>query len=225
MSNAATHLGTCQVCGREQALPSGILSKHGYEVAGFGYFHGVCFGAGHLPLEQDRKIADNVAADLRRSAALDLQHVAWLRDKTENPTRANSGRRVLVRNRWEDERVAYAEAPAHEQDAERARLIVRHESEARSKFSYADRIEELADRVTHKVELRVRPAEAPRKVVKVGSVVIVWGSKRKVAAIEQRVVRGIGPSLNGHVVAHAVFEGGNFGYPVRLIKQASIVNE
>lgn len=49
----ATHKGQCQVCGKLQMLPDGKLSKHGYEVAGWGFFNGVCTGAAHLPFEQD----------------------------------------------------------------------------------------------------------------------------------------------------------------------------
>lgn len=47
----ATHSGTCQVCGRLQKLPGGVLAKHGYDVK-FGFFNGVCWGQGHKPFEQ-----------------------------------------------------------------------------------------------------------------------------------------------------------------------------
>lgn len=50
-TNKATHSGTCQVCGRLQKLPGGVLSKHGYEVARWGFFNGVCWGEGHVPFE------------------------------------------------------------------------------------------------------------------------------------------------------------------------------
>jgi hypothetical protein len=47
----STHQGTCQVCGRLQMLPNGVLSKHGYDVR-FGFFNGICWGTGHKPFEQ-----------------------------------------------------------------------------------------------------------------------------------------------------------------------------
>lgn len=47
----ATHSGTCQVCGRLQKLPEGVLAKHGYNLR-FGFFNGVCWGAGYRPFEQ-----------------------------------------------------------------------------------------------------------------------------------------------------------------------------
>lgn len=46
----ATHLGTCQACGRLQMLPSGLLAAHGYEIS-HGFQNGVCMGTGHLPYE------------------------------------------------------------------------------------------------------------------------------------------------------------------------------
>jgi hypothetical protein len=63
----ATHQGTCQCCGRLQKLPGGFLSKHGYTVD-WGYFNGVCGGAHHLPLEQDRTIVDAFVVRLREGA-------------------------------------------------------------------------------------------------------------------------------------------------------------
>lgn len=50
MAKPATHIGHCQLCGREQKLPGGRLSKHGYTVR-WSFFEGVCPGAEHLPYE------------------------------------------------------------------------------------------------------------------------------------------------------------------------------
>lgn len=47
----ATHIGECQCCCRRQMLPKGVLAKHGYQVAGYGFFNGVCWAAGQLPYE------------------------------------------------------------------------------------------------------------------------------------------------------------------------------
>jgi len=51
MKRQATHRGECQICGRAQMLPDGVLSKHGYTVD-WGFFNGVCPGAGHRPFEK-----------------------------------------------------------------------------------------------------------------------------------------------------------------------------
>lgn len=47
----ATHVGTCQACGNQQKLPSGVLSNHGYTKQ-WGFFNGTCSGAKRLPFEQ-----------------------------------------------------------------------------------------------------------------------------------------------------------------------------
>lgn len=49
----ATHRGTCQVCGRVQAVnaKTGMLAKHGYTVE-WGWFEGTCRGSDHLPFEK-----------------------------------------------------------------------------------------------------------------------------------------------------------------------------
>lgn len=62
----ATHIGHCQVCGSRQKLPNGLLAKHGYTVD-YGFFNGVCFGAGHLPFEQSK---DLVVQDIARCVAM-----------------------------------------------------------------------------------------------------------------------------------------------------------
>jgi len=53
--------GTCQLCEKLHKLPNGHLAKHGYEVAGFGFFNGVCWGAEHPPFEESCDfLRDNV---------------------------------------------------------------------------------------------------------------------------------------------------------------------
>lgn len=56
----ATHQGHCQVCNRVQNIQArnGKLAKHGYQVAGYGFFNGTCPGSDHLPLEQDKTMVE-----------------------------------------------------------------------------------------------------------------------------------------------------------------------
>lgn len=70
----ATHQGHCQICGSVQKLPDGRLSKHGYTTK-WGFFSGVCSGAGYLPFERDISLiedkikwAQGDAARLRKQA-------------------------------------------------------------------------------------------------------------------------------------------------------------
>jgi len=62
----ATHTGTCQICGCNQKLPNGRLSKHGYTTQ-WGFFSGVCSGASHLPFEQSTNLIEDIVATVKRS--------------------------------------------------------------------------------------------------------------------------------------------------------------
>jgi hypothetical protein len=65
----ATHNGTCQACGRQHAVrTSGRLADHGYTTA-WGFFHGICQGAGHQPLELATELNVQIVADYRAHAA------------------------------------------------------------------------------------------------------------------------------------------------------------
>jgi len=65
-SNKATHRGTCQICGSAQMLPSGLIAKHGYTVAQWGFFNGVCSGSGHLPFEQSTDLIEAMVASVQQ---------------------------------------------------------------------------------------------------------------------------------------------------------------
>jgi len=66
----STHTGTCQACGRRQAvhINTGKIAKHGY-TTDYGYFAGVCGGADHLPLELDTAVNIAVVAGMTAFAA------------------------------------------------------------------------------------------------------------------------------------------------------------
>ena len=60
-------------------LPGGVLSKHGYTVQ-WGFFSGVCNGAGHLPFEQSKDAIAGVMA----SVAATIKSVQAEIDELEN---------------------------------------------------------------------------------------------------------------------------------------------
>jgi hypothetical protein len=64
----ATHNGTCQRCGAQQAIKKGVLVNHGYSVLD-GWFEGICSGTGHPPLEQDTGYAEETVRFCREKAA------------------------------------------------------------------------------------------------------------------------------------------------------------
>jgi hypothetical protein len=89
--NKSTHQGHCQACSRIQMLPEGKLAKHGYQVAGFGFFNGICMGSGHLPLEQDKTIVEasivwaegvieRKEAEIASYSTWRGEHMAWFHD-------------------------------------------------------------------------------------------------------------------------------------------------
>lgn len=56
MTEKATHVGTCQICGCVQKLPGGVLARHGYTLE-YGFQNGTCSGSQNLPFEQDNTLA------------------------------------------------------------------------------------------------------------------------------------------------------------------------
>lgn len=93
----ATHNGTCQVCGAEQAVnPStGKLAKHGYSVE-WGYFNGACSGGDELPMQINKDLAlsmmlelDNHAERCDANAASTIEHVEITR-RVRNYTRRST---------------------------------------------------------------------------------------------------------------------------------------
>tara|TARA_R110000851_G_C12839492_1_gene541590 strand:- start:54 stop:665 length:612 start_codon:yes stop_codon:yes gene_type:complete len=64
-----THKGTCQACGRVQAVnnKSGMIAKHGYTVD-WGYFSGICQGSDEAPLEQSTEVTLRVIRQLQAAS-------------------------------------------------------------------------------------------------------------------------------------------------------------
>lgn len=65
----ATHKGHCQLCDRLQMLPKGKMAKHGYEVAGWGFFNGTCHGSDHLPYEQSADLIPPMIESMKKQIA------------------------------------------------------------------------------------------------------------------------------------------------------------
>ncbi len=100
----ATHNGECQVCGRRQKLPNGRLSKHGYTKR-WGFFQGVCPGAGNLPYEQSCEFLKGWVPDVALRRADLVNRIA---DHEGGATPLLAERRVPARRwgyheyRWEE---------------------------------------------------------------------------------------------------------------------------
>lgn len=169
MKSKGQNRGHCQACGRiHVVLPSGNLAKHGYAVAGFGYFKGVCQGANHKPLERERYHADAIIRALEERAQLFAQIAVELENGQREPLKAQKvehGVRQYVRVGREREPLLVEWSNASVQEK---RMQVEHdaglaESEARHASSHAASMSRLADRV-HGQPLIDRDAEELAKV-------------------------------------------------------------
>lgn len=83
MPKKATNKGHCQVCGHLQKLPNGRLSKHGYTTR-CGFFEGTCFGAEHLPFEQDISLIQQ-AIEAAKSQSTRLNEAANITEASTDP--------------------------------------------------------------------------------------------------------------------------------------------
>lgn len=227
MTKQATHNGTCQVCGREQALPEGVLAKHGYTVEHH-FFEGVCPGAACLPLELNRNVADRVAGSLMQQAAEGMAKAERIIAGTLRPKFAPAGFDCKGRDgRWTSVEVLFADADEYNQKQAIASFLYQVKSKAQAEKQYAEAMIARADKITGKQELTPRVEESKKEIVP-GMRVHLHGKTGydvTVIAIENRKAWGVGPHLNGRVLPHIVFErnGKQYGYPVRNIRQAAIV--
>jgi len=144
-----THRGNCQACGALQAMARGgqPLALHGYVVAGWGFFNGVCPGSRKLPLQLDRTYADEIIESLRLRAVRAGEWAAALRAGTATPEFAHTGKCVKnERGKWVDETVAYADADEYHQRRAVTDGIWSAEQDVRHSTSHADHLNRLGDR-------------------------------------------------------------------------------
>jgi hypothetical protein len=73
----ATHFGECQLCGRQQKLPNGRMSIHGYAVQ-WSQFVGTCPGSKHLSYERSADLLSPAAVRADERAAFLLEAAAGL---------------------------------------------------------------------------------------------------------------------------------------------------
>lgn len=151
----STHHGHCQACGRLQLLPGGVLAKHGYKVAGFGFFMGTCRGSDRNPLEVDRTITDQIIVDLGAYADRQDARAARLTAGDEVLDEVDSGKQQKVeymRNgrqswRWVAIMVAWADADEYQRRRAIERAVFGCNREAKQARSFAGDLQKLIARV------------------------------------------------------------------------------
>lgn len=146
-----THRGHCQICGRIQAAQAHAapahhtLPKHGYKVAGFGFFVGTCDGTNKRPLEEARDACDDVCEALGRYAVEQDALAAAYRDGSKLPVKVQTSERVRTVKGWEYVMAPYSEGTKLQQlDAVKAAINL-HVREARHARGHAASMQQLAD--------------------------------------------------------------------------------
>jgi hypothetical protein len=226
-------IGHCQACGAEQVVLAdfGGLAKHGYQVAGFGFFNGICFGSHRPDLETSRELLDSTVKALGSCAKRCDAQAEVYRSGADHPLKV--GRLTQHGNRvhhYVDGKLVYPEVEwSAATNGEQARglenAIVSEVLHAKHARSHAKGLLELATWV-HGKPLQPRSL-VTRPVLVPGSVVRLYGRSGydvTVTAVVDQVARGVGPHLNGQRIPHIVYErnGQTRFYPVRLIRTPKI---
>lgn len=157
--------GHCQCCGRQQAVQKGRMSKHGYEVkdrGNYGWFQGVCSGHLHAPVEQDRKVLDEMVVVIRA----EVVRLNKLADKYESgeitPDTCQTNR--LDPQTRKNLVVAWADARPWEQEAEVRSRVWGARQRASAGKSQADMMQRIADTYHGKPLTEVTKADGPAPI-------------------------------------------------------------
>lgn len=233
-SNKATHRGSCQACGRVQAIEPNkqLIAKHGYTVD-WGFFNGVCAGADHRVLEVDHSLTDSIIKQLREDVAPAAdQRAADLRSGAVEPKWfkriPREKRNRFEMQKYDDVDCARAEL-SDDVAAQQIRFAIHAaENKATQARSHATMLEKLI--VARFGQPLVAINLEAKKVLAVGDRVNRGNAKkpRLVEVVEMKHMRvtGCGPYMNGKHMMHAILkveDGRTFAVPTRLIRQSAIV--
>ena len=232
MKSTHTHKGHCQACGRIQAVDNETqkVAKHGYKVAGFGFFMGTCSGSDKLALELDKTYSVQTIVALQDYITRHEANLADLRSgklvpstaRTEKYIRAEYiGSRVKPGTGCYEE-VPFAEANEYQQKRAVDHAISQTQYEIRQAQDHIKFLEKLIAEV-HGKALRANK-ELNKASIEVGSKVTIYGTERVVTAIAYKTAHGIGPAVNGRNIEHVGYEvdGQTRWYPkrfARLVKE------
>lgn len=234
-----TNRGTCQVCGMLQAVDNstGIVAKHGYVVAGWGFFNGVCPGARALPAEKDLTVTravmaqlTNVADSYEVDAANYRQHIKLVRTyKAWNPqTVVTHKAKTQFSSDWTsmgayEAREITEHTPKHVVDEVQIQAAMRAEQEARNARSH---VKTMNEHIVPKFGQDLKPGKDKAREWAVGDVAMIGGTRLIVERIEDAVARGCGPYMNGKLLPHLFFSKARpdgtmwqFSRPARTVRR------
>lgn len=158
-----THTGTCQACGRRQAVhvKTGMIAKHGYTLA-YSFFNGTCGGSDHLPLELDTALnITTVAALLKFAADKDAEAEGEITKVAVEVGSKYVGSRRVVQHKMMDRAEFEATQPRY-YSFDDSVATVRRQLRRIAEVVRADAatLDALRDRV-HGQPLQERPQQAP----------------------------------------------------------------
>lgn len=195
MTTASTHTGTCQACGRRQAVHvnTGMIAKHGYTTE-YGFFNGTCGGSDALPLELDTAV--NIATVAAMIKFADKQDAAA--EAEINNVLVEVGPYIFDRNRRYREtkmvdRAEFEVTQPRYADFDRAveNVRARFRNVARGVRADAQMIDDLRDAV-HGQPLQARKVEAAikRETFKTTREAYARQAELEVQGVTARVRRG-----------------------------------
>jgi hypothetical protein len=160
--------GNCQCCGRQQAV-NGRMAKHGYTVDG-GWFNGVCTGANHKPMQEDRTVTDKIVSDIRTQVATLLKEVEELKAGKLFPEKCGSGLYESAidekgRKRRVETQIDFKLANKYNQDRAIEHEVYVRESRARMGTAFAKDLEGVANAVHGTKLVEVKKEDAPARIV------------------------------------------------------------
>lgn len=209
--------GHCPHCGRQQAVVSGGMAKHGYTVS-WGFFNGTCAGAELPPIERFPKGALSWAGELRRISDRKADEALKYEQGELEPE--GMRQRYSEFGRRKVRIIPYAEL--NDRQKRECRAIAAGEARHASKelMALAEYLERLVAEVGGQPLIEVKVGDQS-KVINVGDTVKVWGREVVVVAIENRRAQGVGPGINGQYVDHVVWEDGDKrrAYPKRYARK------
>lgn len=225
-----THRGTCQVCGRPQAvmLRNNKIAKHGYSVD-WGFFNGVCQGAENTPLEQDKSQTLAIIKVLREDEAPRAdKRAAALEAGTVEPKYFKRGPWDGRKCRFEQIECERAEITDYDARQFVQSAIYKARNHARHCRTHADMLEKLIATRHGQPLIPVQHVEPVQNVLKVGVRVKRFGTVGEIVELRYQEARGCGPYMNGKNMLHALLKFDNSGkviaVPARTIRRSAIVD-
>lgn len=217
-----THKANCQICGALQAASvdgtTHRLPKHGYRVAGFGFFVGTCQGSGFAPLQESRVECDRICAALADHERQQLAMAAAVRAGTLTPKMVHTGHSLIgadgkfvrdAKGNRVDAVIPFAEATAFQQSDACKRLAYQHDQEARGARGHITMMQALAAKLLGQPLV---PAKAPVAPVEISTgTVFTWqGAQWRVT----------GHRGNSYLATRVGGQGGEYAFKAHGIRTA-----